>query len=86
MKILHDKGHYVIAIRDDNNYVIWDKRTVTANKDGTIQRKYLYFSHLDHAVKEKARLVANDNCVDLQDWLRIFRATAEGILGAFGVE
>jgi len=86
MKILIQSGSFSIGILDTRNYVIFDHtkpKSKTRKGVQTIEYEYSYFSRLDHAVREVARLSANDQAADLRDWLEKFNATIEELTGMF---
>jgi len=88
MKALSTHGSYTIGIFDHRNYVIFNHaKPKTKKRKGveSIEYQYSYYSQLAHAVKEVARLTANDQCKDLRDWLEIFHRTAGEVMGVFGM-
>ena len=86
MKTLATCGNYAIGILDDKNYVVCDHtspKRKTRKGVETVEYDYAYFSQLAHAVKEVARLAANEQATDLRDWLKKFTATCDELTGLF---
>jgi len=86
MKTLIQCGSSAIGILDARNYVVFDHtkpRRKTRKGIETIEYDYSYFSRLDQAVREVARLAANEQADDLRDWLKKFTATANELTGLF---
>jgi hypothetical protein len=69
MKELFEHNGMTIAIYDDNNYVLFDKRKSV--------RKYEYFSDLRHCVLGCSRRVANEVALDLSEWLKVHAEVSE---------
>ena len=89
MKTLAKHGSYTIAILDARNYVVYDHTKPKVKKRKgveSVEYQYSYYSQLAHAVKEVARLTANEQADSLQSWLEMFRSTAEEITGVFSIE
>jgi len=86
MKTLIQCGNYSIGILDTRNYVVFDHTSPnrkTRKGVATVEFDYAYFSRLDQAVKEVARLAANEQADDLRDWLKKFTATVDELTGLF---
>jgi hypothetical protein len=86
MKTLIQCGNYSIGILDTRNYVVFDHTTPKRKaRKGveTVEYDYAYFSQLTHAVKEVARLSANEQADDLRDWLKKFTATVDELTSLF---
>jgi hypothetical protein len=86
LKPLIQCGSYSIGILDTRNYVVFDStkpKTKTRKGVETVEYDYAYFSRLDQAVKEVARLSANEQAEDLRDWLKKFNATCDELTGLF---
>ncbi len=65
MKELLTLKKWTVAILDDRNYIL-------ATKGST---KHSYFSQLPHALRELSRLVANEECHDLDSWIKSIENT-----------
>jgi len=86
MKSLVKCGCRAIGILDERNYVVFDHTKPKRKKRKgveTIEYDYSYFGRLDQAVKEVARLAADEQSEDLRDWLKQFNATIDDLTGLF---
>ena len=85
MKTLAQYNDYILAILDEDNYVVYDqsKPKSVCPKTGKKSYKYAYYSQIKLAVKELARLVANDECVALGDWMTIYMNTVDELFDKF---
>ncbi len=86
MKTLIQCGSYSIGILDERNYVVFDHTKPKVKKRKgveTVEYDYSYFSQLAQAVKEVARLAADEQAADLRDWLKKFTATCNELTGMF---
>jgi hypothetical protein len=83
MKTLKTLNGWDLVILDENNYGVGKVRE-KPSKGGKGTTPALtqakYYNDLDGAVKGLARLVANDQCKGLDDWLTIYRTTVETML------
>lgn len=84
MKTLYDRYGVVLAVMADGNYVVYleSSKRVSKGSDGreSVTYKYGYFSEINHAVKEVARLTANDKAADLGEWLEVYTTHLQLVL------
>ena len=77
MKILYEKEagskHLVLAIKNEDNYVLYDSNKPRHDKRGTVSYEYKYFSQMLPAIREVSRLCANEVCYDLNSWVNELR-------------
>ena len=71
MKELYRKNQWVLAIFDEDNYVLYDHTKSKVDKrTGQKRYTYKYFAQPLHAVRELARLLADEACTDLSSWIK----------------
>ncbi len=76
MKQLYAQDDVAIGILDDNNYVTFrlSSAKVEKAKGGKTLTRYAcsYHGQINHAIKEAARLLANEQAQDLAEWLKVY--------------
>lgn len=86
MKTLWKNERYAVGILDSRNYVVFDhtagKKKIKKGAE-RIEYQFSYFSQLHQAIREVARLVADDQATDLINWLDNFHSVIDEIVELF---